>query len=155
MPEEIKASINEKVPKLFRKKQQQLCEKYGSRKEIPKNVSRKIRLQSRYVCHWSSYQCNTRNIKSTIECYNISRQCKKIYYENISEFIDDEGEEEETLSALLPMLSKKAKNVTQKYKVNLLVDNSAKAKGRLLLLTLTLHTIIWLVKWNMTVNSVI
>lgn len=45
--------------------------------------------------------------------------------ENIVEFIDDEGEEDETLSSLLPMLSKKStEDVTLKYKVNLLVDNS-------------------------------
>lgn len=44
--------------------------------------------------------------------------------ENISEFIDDE-EQEEPLSALIPVLSKKqSEDITLKYKVNLVVDNS-------------------------------
>lgn len=45
--------------------------------------------------------------------------------ENICEFIETEPEEEETLSSLIPMLSKKtAEDITLKYKVNLMVDNS-------------------------------
>ncbi len=45
--------------------------------------------------------------------------------ENISQFFDDDDEEGDGLSSLLPMLSKKQpEDVTQKYKVNLIVDNS-------------------------------
>ena len=45
--------------------------------------------------------------------------------ENISEFIDDEDDSEESLASLLPMLSKKQpEDVTLKYKVNLIADNS-------------------------------
>ena len=66
--------------------------------------------------------------------------------ENIVEFIDDEGEEDETLSSLLPMLSKKStEDVTLKYKVNLLVDNS-ETVGAPVILILILLTIILLVK---------
>lgn len=49
--------------------------------------------------------------------------------DNISDFFDEEDDGEESLSALLPMLSKKQpEDVTQKYKVNLIVDNS-ESKG--------------------------
>ena len=45
--------------------------------------------------------------------------------ENIDQFIPSEGEEEENMAALLPLLGKKtAEDVTLKYKVNLVVDNS-------------------------------
>ncbi len=45
--------------------------------------------------------------------------------ENIDEFIDNDTDEEENLSSLLPMLNKKpAEDITLKYKVNLIVDNS-------------------------------
>lgn len=49
--------------------------------------------------------------------------------ENIGQFFEDEEEAEEGLASLLPMLGKKpAEDVTLKYKVNLIVDNS-KTKG--------------------------
>lgn len=45
--------------------------------------------------------------------------------ENIAQFFEDEEESDEGLSSLLPMLNKKpAEDVTQKYKVNLIVDHS-------------------------------
>lgn len=45
--------------------------------------------------------------------------------DNINEFIEEEEEPDENLAALLPMLSKKqAEDITVKYKVNLIVDNS-------------------------------
>lgn len=45
--------------------------------------------------------------------------------DNINEFIEEEEEPDENLSALLPMLSKKqSEDITLKYKVNLIVDNS-------------------------------
>lgn len=49
--------------------------------------------------------------------------------ENIGQFFEDEEDAEEGLASLLPMLGKKpAEDVTLKYKVNLIVDNS-KTKG--------------------------
>lgn len=49
--------------------------------------------------------------------------------ENIGQFFEDDEEAEEGLASLLPMLGKKpAEDVTLKYKVNLIVDNS-KTKG--------------------------
>lgn len=45
--------------------------------------------------------------------------------ENISEFIEIDSDEEEGLSSLIPMLNKKqSEDITLKYKVNLIVDNS-------------------------------
>lgn len=45
--------------------------------------------------------------------------------ENISEFIEQDLEDEDGLSSLLPMLNKKpCEDITTKYKVNLIVDNS-------------------------------
>lgn len=45
--------------------------------------------------------------------------------ENINEFVEDDQPEEEAISSLIPMLSKKTtEDITLKYKVNLLVDNS-------------------------------
>ena len=44
---------------------------------------------------------------------------------NISEFTEEETEEEDSMAALLPMISKKgSEEITNKYKVNLIVDNS-------------------------------
>ena len=54
---------------------------------------------------------------------------KEDVLENIGQFFEDEEEGDDSLSALLPMLSKKQpEDVTQKYKVNLIVDHS-KTKG--------------------------
>ncbi len=45
--------------------------------------------------------------------------------ENISQFFEEDEENEEGLASLLPMLSKKQpEDITQKYKVNLIVDHS-------------------------------
>ncbi|MBQ4347522.1 MAG: AAA family ATPase, partial [Firmicutes bacterium] len=45
--------------------------------------------------------------------------------ENINEFLDDENEPEDGMSELLPMLAKKnSEDITDKYRVNLIVDNS-------------------------------
>ena len=45
--------------------------------------------------------------------------------ENISQFIPSETEEDENMAALMPLLGKKtSEDITLKYKVNLLVDNS-------------------------------
>lgn len=44
--------------------------------------------------------------------------------ENIHDFIEQEPEEEENMAAFLPFLTKKSVDVTEKYEVNLLVDNS-------------------------------
>lgn len=45
--------------------------------------------------------------------------------ENISRFSEDESEEEDALAGLMPLVAKKpAEDVTLKYKVNLMVDNS-------------------------------
>lgn len=45
--------------------------------------------------------------------------------ENISQFIEDEADEEEALAGLIPFMAKKpAEDITLKYKVNLMVDNS-------------------------------
>ena len=50
---------------------------------------------------------------------------KEDVLENISQFFEDEEDGEEGLASLLPMLSKKQpEDVTLKYKVNLIVDNS-------------------------------
>ncbi len=50
---------------------------------------------------------------------------KEDVLDNISQFFEDEDEGEDSLSALLPMLSKKQpEDETQKYKVNLIIDNS-------------------------------
>ena len=50
---------------------------------------------------------------------------KEDVLENISQFFEDEDDGEEGLASLLPMLSKKQpEDVTLKYKVNLIVDNS-------------------------------
>ncbi|MEA4816622.1 MAG: AAA family ATPase [Lachnospiraceae bacterium] len=45
--------------------------------------------------------------------------------ENISEFVEPDSDEEESLSSIIPMLSKRnAEDITLRYKVNLIVDNS-------------------------------
>ncbi|MBQ2753795.1 MAG: AAA family ATPase [Firmicutes bacterium] len=45
--------------------------------------------------------------------------------ENISQFIEEEVEEEESLAGLIPLMAKKpAEDITLKYRVNLIVDNS-------------------------------
>ena len=45
--------------------------------------------------------------------------------ENISQFVEEEEDGEDSLASLLPMLGKKpAEDVTLKYKVNLIVDHS-------------------------------
>lgn len=50
---------------------------------------------------------------------------KEDILENIHDFIEEETEEDENVSALIPLLTKKsADDVTDKYDVNLLVDNS-------------------------------
>ncbi|MBR2593441.1 MAG: AAA family ATPase [Firmicutes bacterium] len=44
---------------------------------------------------------------------------------NISEFTEEEPEEEDAMASLLPMVTKKSsEDITNKYKVNLIVDNS-------------------------------
>ena len=50
---------------------------------------------------------------------------KEDVLENISQFFDDEEEVDESIASLLPMFSKKSsEDITQKYKVNLIVDHS-------------------------------
>jgi lon-related putative ATP-dependent protease len=44
--------------------------------------------------------------------------------ENIHDFIEEEPEEDENMAAFVPFLTKKSVDVTEKYEVNLLVDNS-------------------------------
>ena len=45
--------------------------------------------------------------------------------ENISQFIEDESEEEDPLAGFIPVIAKKsAEDITLKYRVNLMVDNS-------------------------------
>ena len=45
--------------------------------------------------------------------------------ENISEFVEPDSDEDESISSLIPMLSRKnAEDITSRYKVNLVVDNS-------------------------------
>lgn len=44
---------------------------------------------------------------------------------NISEFTEEENEEEDAMASLLPMINKKSsEDITNKYRVNLIVDNS-------------------------------
>lgn len=50
---------------------------------------------------------------------------QKDVLENLDQFVEEELSEEDALAALLPMLSKKQEDdVTQKYRVNLIVDHS-------------------------------
>ncbi len=56
-------------------------------------------------------------------------EVKEDILENIDDFIEEDSEEDESMSSLLPLLTKKTSDdITDKYEVNLLVDNS-EAKG--------------------------
>lgn len=56
-------------------------------------------------------------------------EVKEDILENIQDFVEEEPEEDENVSSILPFFTKKSPDdITEKYEVNLLVDNS-KAKG--------------------------